>query len=199
MKISCCKNYVLLSVFFCTHSSISFFALCSISVIHIYKCAPTLPLRACTHTHNHWEENQANHPHEFLLKWYYWNGSRCFPMSITAHYATCDKNISFPSQASLVNMLGGWSEFNLRCQLGPEEFNRYLRLIRLLLLDTLCSSAFLQRCTDSLTLFVYRPQFPNLQPRPPRKCHKHIFSFNFVDNVKFIRKDAERWRAAAAA
>lgn len=110
--------------------------------MHINKCAPTHFLSQ-THTqanrHNRRGENQANHPHEFLLKWDYWNGSPCFSMSIIAHYASGDKNIYFPSgsrsnySCSLLrpqwsnsgswtnlvnNMLGCLSGFNMRCQLG---------------------------------------------------------------------------------
>ncbi len=92
-----------------------------------------------THTHDHRGENQANRPHEFLLKWDYWNGSPRFSMSIIACYAGGDKSIYFPSgsrsnyscsllhtwrwnsgsQPSLVNnMLDCLSGFNMRCQLG---------------------------------------------------------------------------------
>ena len=123
--------------------------------MHIYKCAPTHSFflkhihthrhrHTDTHTHtrthtcNHRGENQANRPHEFLLKWDYWNGSPCFSMSIITHYAIGDKSIYFPSGfrsnyscilqrtrrrnagclTGLVNnMLGCLSEFNMRCQL----------------------------------------------------------------------------------
>lgn len=45
--------------------------LCHISFTHIYKCAPTHASYlkdTHTHVHDHRGENQANRPHEFLLK-----------------------------------------------------------------------------------------------------------------------------------
>lgn len=153
-----------------------FFSLCGISIMHVYKCAPT---HSFSNTHNHRGENQANRPHEFLLKWDYWNGSPCFSMSIIAHYANGDKSIYFPSgfrsnyscsllrtwrwnsgsQTNLVNnMLGCLSGFNMRCQLGLAGFWQVYHTdkataFRYSLLVT--GYVFLKRCTDLfLSIFV---------------------------------------------
>lgn len=152
----------------------------------IQMCTHTLFLSQ-THTHKHDPrgENQANHPHEFLLKWDYWNGSPRFSMSIIAHYASGDKSIYFPSgsrsnyscsllrtlrwnsgsQTNLVNnMLGCLSGFNMRCQLGLAGVWQVSQTdtattFRYPLLLTGCP--FLQRCAHlRLSIFVSPPRTP---------------------------------------
>ena len=134
-------DVVLLSVFpaptppsLFSHSAVS--QSCTYTNVHPHTLY--FSKHAHTATHSHRGENQANRPHEFLLKWDYWNGSRCFSMSIIAHYASGDKSIYFPSglrsnySCSLLhtrwwnsgswtnlvnNMSGCLSGFNMRCQL----------------------------------------------------------------------------------